>query len=919
MRCPSCNAENRSGIKFCETCGTPLPSEISSQPITTQSVHCLNCGQVNKIGARFCENCGLTLDPPIPVESKMYCPSCGQVTKPVVNFCDSCGAKLEKPTPIITRQVCPSCGGENDIGIKYCGNCGISLLPKSSETNGILCSKCGFTNRPGIGYCEQCGTEINKHHKNARQKEPAPTSPKRNHSTLTKWGIGLAAILLILFIVGLVNNNKQPIPLFESDNGPLVMTSGYEDFSTSASYTPGDLSISSYDDAGINRIEVYADGVLVAAKNIEGTGNTTVEYSPPLERLPTGEHEVIVNAINSDGVSSQSQVIPIIITAESQETIANSEPLEIEPSIGTLPPPASVSSTADSNYKNIDISWEPVENAAEYEIHVKPPDSSELIHIETVDGKVSSYRLPVSNRGNWQIFIIPIDHNGDSGGMASSTIFIPDFNDQSNAPKNAEETISYALINFTPPSSGTNSVYAYVLLGGYDNRFQRVPEQPGTFLERKNGSFSATVPGYDWPINQQLQLNVFLWGWEGKNLRHFGSFEKMITPNELQSGLITISNEVLKGSISLETHFIGESQSSNSNDSIRMIDRPTTLPPPYNLRSALYASDCAHTASQLGQLRDALSEACKVSLLWNMRNFLKWDWPAKGDPFKGYSEKDLTGFEIRYRIIAPSGNTASEKTSSLPFPEARSYFVNLDELKQVVPCGSVKKWEIRAVGKKEVSEWVYIGSTNAETCPPPTPPPAPVIDQNSPPGLLAGMKEPIPNGCGGSNWTGEAVYDGIFHEACDKHDICYVQKWSGKSKVTCDNEFYDDMVETCDREYSGGMYAACVSRAITYYEGVNIAGGFFYKGDIDFLDCWRDNANEPFVCSIAALPQGVAAVYDGVAYGISESGELIKLGAIEVKDGVVWIGNKTWDGAKWTVTKLGQGACHIPLINKLCD
>ncbi len=908
MLCPSCRNENRLGSKFCELCGTPLPTEIPSQPNTGQPVHCLNCGQINKIGARFCENCGVNLDPPKPVESKMFCPSCGNETRTGVNFCDSCGVKLEKPKPIITRQVCSSCGVENDAGVKYCGNCGNSLLPKSSEVKGILCSECGFTNRPGIQFCEQCGAVINKLQKASPQKEPAPTPAKKDHRSLKKWGIGLAAIFLVLLIVGLLNNKKQPIPLFDSDTGPLVMTSGYEDFSTSASYKPGDFSISTYDDAGIDRIEVYSDGILVAAENIEGTGNTTVKYSPPLERLPIGEHEVIINTINSDGVSSQSQVIPIIITSESQEAIANSDPLKIDPSDGTLPAPASVSGSADSNNKNVDISWEPVENAVEYEIHVKPPDSSDLIHIETVDGNVSSYRLPVNNPGNWQVIIIPVDQDGGSGGMGSTSIFIPDINNQGNLPKSADETISYALINFTPPSNGTNSVYAYVLLGGYDNRFQRVPEQPGTFLESKNGSFSATVPGYDWPVNRQLQLNVFLWGWEGKNLRHFGSFEKMITPKELQSGSIKISNEVLTGSISLETHFVGGSQSSDSNNSIRMFDRPATLPPPYNLRSALYASDCAHTASQLGQLRDALSEACKISLMWNMRNFLMWEWPVKGDSYKGYSEKDLTGFEIRYRIIAPSGNTASEKTSSLPYPEARSYFVNPDELKQVVPCGSVKKWEIRAVGKKEVSDWVYIGSTNAETCPPPTPPPPPVIDPNSPPGLLKGIPEPIPNGCGGSNWTGEAVYDGIFHSACDKHDICYVSDWSGKSKVTCDNEFYDDMVEICDREYSGGMYAACVSRAATYYEGVNIAGGFFYKGDIDFLDCWRDNANEPFVCSIGALPQGVAAVYDGIAYGINETGELIELGAIEIKDGVVWIGKG-----------VGKGTCSIWDIFPWCD
>ena len=49
MICPTCNAANPSGAKFCNNCGTPLP------------IGCPNCGQTNPAGARFCNNCGHNL------------------------------------------------------------------------------------------------------------------------------------------------------------------------------------------------------------------------------------------------------------------------------------------------------------------------------------------------------------------------------------------------------------------------------------------------------------------------------------------------------------------------------------------------------------------------------------------------------------------------------------------------------------------------------------------------------------------------------------------------------------------------------------------------------------------------------------------------------------------------------------------
>ncbi|MEW6029794.1 MAG: zinc-ribbon domain-containing protein [Chloroflexota bacterium] len=62
MRCPSCNFENREGVKFCESCGAALPAVVFSAPPAVQTAVqvCPVCGTQNRAGARFCGKCGTT-------------------------------------------------------------------------------------------------------------------------------------------------------------------------------------------------------------------------------------------------------------------------------------------------------------------------------------------------------------------------------------------------------------------------------------------------------------------------------------------------------------------------------------------------------------------------------------------------------------------------------------------------------------------------------------------------------------------------------------------------------------------------------------------------------------------------------------------------------------------------------------------
>lgn len=55
MKCQKCNHENRTGTKFCESCGIKL---IDAGAIES----CANCGQENPSGFKFCKHCGKPRD-----------------------------------------------------------------------------------------------------------------------------------------------------------------------------------------------------------------------------------------------------------------------------------------------------------------------------------------------------------------------------------------------------------------------------------------------------------------------------------------------------------------------------------------------------------------------------------------------------------------------------------------------------------------------------------------------------------------------------------------------------------------------------------------------------------------------------------------------------------------------------------------
>jgi membrane protease subunit (stomatin/prohibitin family) len=83
---------------------------------------CPSCNAANTAGAKFCASCGSAMAPPAAV-----CPSCHAENAQTAKFCASCGTAMVAATPH-----CTSCGAEMAPGAKFCPGCGTSTAPAAA-------------------------------------------------------------------------------------------------------------------------------------------------------------------------------------------------------------------------------------------------------------------------------------------------------------------------------------------------------------------------------------------------------------------------------------------------------------------------------------------------------------------------------------------------------------------------------------------------------------------------------------------------------------------------------------------------------------------------------------------------------------------------------------------------------------------
>ncbi|MDO4543114.1 MAG: zinc ribbon domain-containing protein [Clostridia bacterium] len=79
--CPQCGKPAGSG-KFCNNCGAPMAMN-----------KCPSCNAVNPQGTKFCRECGSRMGAPEPPKPKV-CPNCGTTVEAGIKFCGNCGTKV---------------------------------------------------------------------------------------------------------------------------------------------------------------------------------------------------------------------------------------------------------------------------------------------------------------------------------------------------------------------------------------------------------------------------------------------------------------------------------------------------------------------------------------------------------------------------------------------------------------------------------------------------------------------------------------------------------------------------------------------------------------------------------------------------------------------------------------------------------
>lgn len=90
-----------------------------------------------------------------------------------------------------------------------------------------------------------------------------------------------------------------------------------------------------------------------------------------------------------------------------------------------------------------------------------------------------------------------------------------------------------------------------------------------------------------------------------------------------------------------------------------------------------------------------------------------------------------------------------------------------------------------------------------------------------------------PNGCSGVQSQG-ADFD--FRDACNFHDLCYMNYTYGRSEAgrfECDRLFYNRMVSHCTTVQPSSRQPACLNRAHLYAYVLVTGYGFFYQPNRD--------------------------------------------------------------------------------------
>lgn len=153
----------------------------------------------------------------------------------------------------------------------------------------------------------------------------------------------IIGLLAILFIIGLVAPSDQlmseaEIPLALSESGPLITLAGLSPDDKVSVGQQASLLVSAYDEQGVQRLELWANGQLVDAYDSTEAGGSDLNQILAWQTNDTGNHDLFVRAYDAEGDVSISNVIPVIAApdhyevapGDTWETIADATGYDLE-------------------------------------------------------------------------------------------------------------------------------------------------------------------------------------------------------------------------------------------------------------------------------------------------------------------------------------------------------------------------------------------------------------------------------------------------------------------------------------------------------------------------------------------------------------------------------------------------------------
>ncbi len=113
---------------------------------------CASCGAANRSGAKFCKSCGVAMAP-------SACAECGEALARDATFCDACGAKVVAEAAVVTTEAMSFDESVEEIERKLEEE-QEAKRPRIKVGRPKACRECGSKSPADAWKCAKCGERL---------------------------------------------------------------------------------------------------------------------------------------------------------------------------------------------------------------------------------------------------------------------------------------------------------------------------------------------------------------------------------------------------------------------------------------------------------------------------------------------------------------------------------------------------------------------------------------------------------------------------------------------------------------------------------------------------------------------------------------------------------------------------------------